>query len=519
MRTKKSAINMITALISQFIIILLGFISRRVMIDSIGVEYLGINGLMNNILIILSLAESGVGVAMVYALYKPLADNDIPKIRALMNFYKNTYRCLALFTALIGLSILPFLNILMKDNTVDNSVTIYLMFLFSSVCSYFYSYKISMNNADQNKYLSTIFNTITQILVLIVKVLVLYLTKNYILFLSIDIGSTLIKNIIFSRVIDKKYPYLKNKSKVELDAETKMELAKNIKSLFLGKIGYIISTASDNLVISSFISIKTVGLYSNYTTLTSSVSGFVSTFISSISASIGNLIAKESSEKIYEIFKVTYFINFWMYGWSSICLFCLSESFIILWLGEQYLMGKKVLFLIVFNFLINGLMAPIDSIKSAAGIYHPDRYIPLISAIVNMVISIALVKSYGISGVFIGTLISTILFNFWIKPVLVYKKIFKKNYTEYFLDILLKIGSILVVGFICFILGDSINNRSVLLEFIFKLLICFIVPNVLVVITMYKTKEFKYIYGILKGIVRKISFKISNIKVINNNEN
>ena len=208
-----------------------------------------------------------------------------------------------------------------------------------------------------------------------------------------------------------------------------------------------------------------------------------------------------------------------MYGWSSICLFCLSESFIILWLGEQYLMGKKVLFLIVFNFLINGLMAPIDSIKSAAGIYHPDRYIPLISAIVNMVISIALVKSYGISGVFIGTLISTILFNFWIKPVLVYKKIFKKNYTEYFLDILLKIGSILVVGFICFILGDSINNRSVLLEFIFKLLICFIVPNVLVVITMYKTKEFKYIYGILKGIVRKISFKISNIKVINNNEN
>ena len=236
MRTKKSAINMITSLVSQVIIILLGFISRRVLIDSIGVEYLGINGLMNNILTILSLAESGIGVAMVYALYKPLADKDIPKIRALMNFYKNTYRALAGLTALIGLSILPFLDFFMKDNTVENSAIIYLMFLFSSVCSYLWSYKISMNNADQNKYLSTIFNTVTQILVLLIKVIILYVTKNYILFLSIDIGSTLIKNIIFSRMIDKRYPYLKDKSKVKLDDETRKSLYINIKSLFLGKI-------------------------------------------------------------------------------------------------------------------------------------------------------------------------------------------------------------------------------------------------------------------------------------------
>ena len=236
MRTKKSAINMITSLVSQVIIILLGFISRRVLIDSIGVEYLGINGLMNNILTILSLAESGIGVAMVYALYKPLADKDIPKIRALMNFYKNTYRALAGLTALIGLSILPFLDFFMKDNTVENSAIIYLMFLFSSVCSYLWSYKISMNNADQNKYLSTIFNTVTQILVLLIKVVILYVTKNYILFLSIDIGSTLIKNIIFSRMMDKRYPYLKDNSKVKLDDETRTSLYPNIQSLFLGKI-------------------------------------------------------------------------------------------------------------------------------------------------------------------------------------------------------------------------------------------------------------------------------------------
>lgn len=514
MRTKKSAINMITALISQFVIILLGFISRRVMIDSIGVEYLGINGLMNNILTILSLAESGVGTAMVYALYKPLADNDIPKIRALMNFYKNTYRALAGLTALIGLSILPFLDFFMKDNTVKNAALIYLMFLFSSVCSYLYSYKISMNNADQNKYLSTIFNTVTQILVLVVKVLILYLTKNYILFLSIDIGSTLVKNIIFSRMMDKRYPYLKDKTKVKLDDETRESLYTNIKSLFFGKIGYILSTSSDNLVISSMISVKTVGLYSNYTTLTASVSGFVGVFISSISASVGNLMAKESKERVYEVYKVSAFINFWLYGFSAICLFCLSEPFVALWLGEQYILGKDVLFLIVFNFLLGGLIAPIDSIKSAAGLYKPDRFIPIVAAIVNLIISIVLVKPLGLSGVFIGTIVSTLLFSFWIKPVLVYKNIFNRSCLEYFIDIVVKVISILLIGYVCNLIGNIFYKEYTIMNLIFRTIICLIIPNILICISMYKTNEFKYVYSIISNTI-----KVNKIKVMLNQKN
>lgn len=510
MRTKKSVINMATALISQFIIVLLGFVSRRVMIDSIGVEYLGINGLMNNILTILSLAESGVGTAMIYALYKPLADNDVPKIRALMNFYKNTYRLLAIFTAILGLSILPFLDYFMKDNTVENASIIYLMFLFSSVSSYLYSYKISMNNADQNKYLSTIFNTVTQILVLIIKVLILYLTKNYILFLSIDIGSTLIKNIIFSRMMDKRYPYLKEKSKVKLDDETRESLYTNIKSLFFGKIGYILSISSDNLVISSMISVKTVGLYSNYTTLTSSVSGFVGVFISSISASIGNLIAKESKDKVYEVYKISSFVNFWLYGFSSICLFCLADSFIALWLGKEYIMRKGVLILIILNFLIGGIMAPIDSIKSAAGLYKPDRFIPIIAAIVNLILSIILVKPLGLSGVFIGTLISTLVFSFWIKPLIVYKYIFKRNVLEYFIDVFFKIFVTIICSLICLVIGEILFSEYTILNLILRLIICMIIPNVLMILFTFKTKEFKYILGIIRPIITKFKYIIVN---------
>lgn len=507
MRTKKSAINIITAFISQFILILLGFVSRKVMIDSIGVEYLGVNGLMSNILIILSLAESGIGTAMVYALYKPLAENDIPKIKGLMNFYKNTYRALAVLTALVGLSILPFLKYLMKDNTVENSITIYLLFLFSSVCSYLYSYKISMNNADQNKYLSTIFNTVTQILVLILKVLILYLTKNYILFLSIDIVSTLIKNFIFSKMMDKKYPYLMEKITEKLDKETKNSLYVNIKSLFIGKIGYIISVSSDNLVISSRISIKTVGLYSNYTTITSAVSGFVAIFISSISASIGNLLAEESKEKVYDIYKTTEFINFWLYFFSSICIFCLSETFISLWIGKEFLMGKGVLLLIVVNFFISGIMSPIDSVKCAAGLYKPDRYVTIIAAIVNFIISMLLAKPLGISGVFIGTLVSTILFSFWIKPVIVYKYIFKRNVFEYFKRMLFQSLITLIIGIICSFIGSSIFHEYTIVNLLCKLIVCLIISNITFILIYFRTNEFKYLFNIIIVLIKEYKSK------------
>lgn len=504
MRTQKSAKNMIAAFLSQAILIILGFVSRKVMIDSVGVDYLGINGLMNNILIILSLAESGIGAAILYALYKPLANNDIQEIKALMNFYKNTYRALAAFTTLAGLAILPFLKYLIKDNSVDNTLVIYLLFLFSSVSSYLFSYKVSINNADQNKYLYTIANTVTQVIVLILKIIILKVTNNYILFLSVDIFSTITKNIIFSKIVDKKYPYLKEKNNIKLNVEIKKELIKNIKALFVGKIGYIISTSSDNLVISSMINIKAVGLYSNYTTLTSSVYGFVSIFINSISASVGNLVAKESEEKIYEIFNITSFINFWLYTFSFVCLYCLSDPFIALWLGEEYILQKSVLFVIMLNFLLDGLLEPIGAVKNAAGIYYPDRYVPITSAIFNLVLSLILVRHLGLTGVFLATIFSKIFFTFWINPMLVFKIVFKKSVLSYFIKIILKIVFIFIVTFICYSIGEYFCCEYNIINFIGRIIICLFIPNLLLLLLSFNKDEFKYVVNIFKPFLKKL---------------
>ena len=504
-RTQKSIINTTVSIASQIIIILLGFISRRVLIYSVGVEYLGINGLMTNILTIFSLAESGIGMAIGYSLYKPLAENNIEKIKSLMRFYRNTYRALACLTGLIGGVFYPFLPIFLKGNTAQDANIIYLLFLGSSVCSYLWSYKITLNSSDQNKYLYTIANTVTQILVLIIKVFILYFTQNYILYLCLELGSTLIKNIIFSLILDKRYPYLKEKNVQKLGQEEKKKLFKNIKALFLGKIGYILSQCSDNLVISSIVNITSVGLYSNYTTLISSVSGFVTTFSGGVTASMGNLIASETKEKSYLVYKQIDFINFWMYTFSSICLLCLTEPFIKLWLGEDYVLSAAVLEITVLTFYLKGINSGIDIVKNASGLYYPDRYIPIMEALMNLIISIIFAFRYGLLGVLIGTLVSFVCFSFWIKPYFVYKYIFKINFVEYIKWEGKKIILSIFIGIVLYYSCLNITFSNVYMEFIVKLILCTCLSNIFLVAIFFKTKEFQYIKEFILKILKKLS--------------
>lgn len=492
-RTKKSVTNTTVSFISQLIIILLGFISRRVLIYSVGVQYLGINGLMTNILTIFSLAESGIGTAIGYSLYKPLAENNIEKVKSLMRFYRNTYRILAGMTAIVGLLFYPFLPIFLKDNTAPDANIIYFLFLGSSVCSYLWSYKVTLNSSDQNKYLYTIANTLTQILVLIVKVFILYFTQNYILYLCIELGSTLIKNIIFSIIMDKRYPYLKDKSVKKLDEVEKNTLFVNIKSLFFGKIGYILSQCSDNLVISSIVSITSVGMYSNYTTLISSVSGFVTTFSSGVTASMGNLIACETKEKSYEVYKKIDFINYWLYTFSAICLICLMEPFIMIWLGDDYVLEKGILIIAVLTFYLKGINSGIEIAKNAAGLYHPDRFVPIIEAALNLAISIVLAFRIGLLGVLIGTFVSFLCCSFWTKPYFVYRDVFGIEFSKYITWEGKRIVIALILGSFLYLFETMISFQNVYIDFIIKTISVVILSNSLLVLVFYKTREYIYI--------------------------
>lgn len=507
MRTRKSMINTVVSFVSQFILILLGFISRRVLIYNVGVEYLGINGLMSNILTIFSLAESGIGLAIGYALYKPLAENDIEQIKSLMRFFKYTYRALATGTAVIGMVFYPFLPIFLKDNTAPDANIIYLMFLFSSVVSYLWVYKTTLNSSDQNKYLYTIANTISQILVLVLKVLVLYFTQNYILYLSIDIGTTVVKNLIFCGIVDKRYPYLKDKNVRKLDPEVRKGLFTNIKALFFGKIGYIVSQCSDNLVISSIVSVTAVGMYSNYTTLISSVSGFVSTFSSGVTASMGNLIASDSKERVYMIYKRIDFINFWLYTFSAICLLCLIEPFVAIWLGEAFILSKEILILAVSIYFLRGINSGIDIAKNAAGLYYPDRYVPMCEAFLNMGISLALAPRYGVAGVLLGTLISFLSLSFWTKPYFVYRDVFCIPFVKYVVWEGRKIILCVLIALVTWYVVSLVTLDNLILNFCVKTAIALAMSNGLLLVIYFRSEEFQYIRALADSLLGRFRRK------------
>lgn len=511
MRTKNSIKNICISILTQIVITLLGFVSRKVFIDNLGTEYLGINGLLSNVLSMLSLVEGGIGTSIVYNLYKPLAENDEPRIIALVQLYKKLYGILAIIVFGLSLTLYPFLGILMKDGSTLTSINIiYFIFVSKNIISYLNAHKWSLINADQKGYVLAKYNLIFNILTTVSKIIVLVVTNNYILFLLIEIAIFVIQNLWNGKVVNERYPYIKTKKKYTIDKEIKSNLITNVKALFLHNIGSYCVLGTDNILISTFISVKAVGLYSNYTMIIGQLSSLLNPIVGGIGASVGNLIATENKEKNYEIFNVTYLINFWIYGVCVIFLYNLLESFINWWLGNDLLLDKLTFIIILINFYLSGMRNSIITFKSKAGIFTNDKYVPIIESIINLGSSIILVKYFGLSGILMGTTISTIVLPLWVQAKLVYNKIFNKSVSEYFKKYFLYLGITIGAGIITTALCNMIFING-FIGLIIKGIICVVVPNIILILIFYRSTELRYIKNILNGYIKKNNI-FGNIK-------
>ena len=510
MRIKNSMKNIYINILTQIVITLLGFFSRKVFLDSLGIEYLGINGLLTNILSMLGLVEGGIGASIVYNLYKPLANNDKPKIIALVQLYKKIYSILAIGIFILGLSLYPFLGILMNEGgNIPFISIIYIIFLIKNIISYLNAHKWSLINADQRGYILAKYNLLFNVITTISKVIILITTKNYILYLLIEAAIFIIQNIYNGKVVEKRYPYIKTKDKYIVEKEVKDNLIMNVKALFLHNIGGYCVFGTDNILISALINVKTVGLYSNYTMIISQVSSLLTPIINGIGASVGNLIATESKEKNYEIFKVANFISFWIYSFCSIALYNLINPFITWFFGEGLLLDRLTLLIVLINFYITGMRNVINIFKSKAGIFSQDKYVPIIESVINLGSSLILVKYLGLAGIFIGTTISSITIPLWIQSKLVYNNVFNKSVLEYFKNyviyIIMTVIASIITNRICYIFEISNNFTSL----IFKGIICFIIPNMLFLLVFFKTSEFQYLWNVFIPKITKVKVKLS----------
>lgn len=508
--------NIATGFLGQFIQIILGFFSRTIFIKYLATEYLGISGLFTNILSMLSLAELGVGSAIIYALYKPLAENNKEEITALMSFYKKSYKIIGLVIAIAGLCILPFLKVIIKDtpNIQENIYLIFFFYLFNTVITYFFSYKNSIIVADQKNYISSFINYTIYFFQTILQIVTLVWSKNFLLYLFVQSISIFVYNIIISRKADRMYPYIKNSCSSRLDTKTKNSLISNIKSLMIIKLSGVLVNNTDNMIITYFSGLSSVGLCSNYNMLIGMVNNILSQIFSGITASVGNLNAKEDSKKKEEIFNVINFMNFWMFGFSAICIIILSNDFIKLWLGsDKYVLPIYIPIVLAINFYMVGMQNAVWTYKNTMGIFKQGRYLLLVTSVINLILSMILGRYMGLFGILISTAIARLVTNTWYDPYAIYKYGFKKNCINYFYRyikfLLIIVLNFVITGYLC-----NLVNYSPLFTFITKLIICMIVPNTIIVIIFYNSIEFKYIKDIIVSLSNKILCKKNKLKNI-----
>ena len=494
--------NAFWSYISMIATFVIRFISRTTFIHFLGKEYLGINGLFASVLGVLSFAELGIGTAMNFSLYKPVAEKSIEKIKSYMHYYKWAYRAVAAVVCILGLALLPFLDVLVKDpGNVGDIRIYYLVFLFDTVVSYFVSYKFSVAYAEQKGYLFTNINTIVSLATVLAQIVVLLVWQNYLLFLIISSVVNLLKNIFVSRYLDRLYPYLRERNVKPLPNEDKKVLIQKVKALVIHKIGEVSVHQTDNIIISAFINVSAVGLISNYNLLITTVSSCISVLFNSATGSLGNLVATESSEKQHQIFRIYRFICFWFYGFTAIALYVLATPFITLWLGEEMIVSDAVIGLILLNYYMIGHRVCLNNIKTVGGIVEEDRYVALIQAVVNLVASIALVKLIGLPGVYAGTVLQGMISTV-VKPIIVYKKMFGISSKYYFVDSVKYLAAVVLGLLPCLAVRHIAMQQISVFGFICNILVVAVVPNLLFLLCFFRRKEFRYVLDAAKRVLR-----------------
>jgi len=498
MRTKKATINVLISVISFVIGFLPIIFVRKVFINELGSDLLGLSSLYTNIIGYLSIVEMGIGSAIIFSLYKPYADNDWIKINALLKHYKKMYQIIGVIVLAAGLVMLPILDLFITDSINMTEARLYfLLFLVNTVIGYYFSYKFCVPTVAQEGYRVTIANTIAKLGIAIMQIIGLLLVHSFYLYLAIQIIGNLIFYIGLSLYIDSKYTSLKRSKVTNLEVEEKSNLNKNIKALMFHKIGGVVVFGTDNLIISSFINLSAVARYSNYSLIIGAIQGMTSTAMTGITSSIGNLLVEKDRDAAYIIHKRLFFVNFWIVSMITIVLFNMLTPFVILWLGEGQTIDKFTLFIVIANMYFQLMRGSVERFYEGGGSYYRDRYAPIFELSINLIASLLLVNLLGLPGVFLGTLISNLTVVFWVKPKVTYKYIFKVKLRKYFVMYLKYLFIALIPFLICYFITSSFHMLTGAAVFFVECILNLLVINIFYLLVFWRNEEFIYFKNLL----------------------
>lgn len=452
-------------------------------------------GLLGNVLGALSITELGISTAIGFSLYKTLAEKDYKSTSALMSVYRKAYAVIGVFAAAAGVILFISLDFFVPaEKQPDGTSLAYFVFLFDIVIKYFLSYKTTLISSDNQSYKLTPISISMSVMQTVLQIAVLLIFKNYSAYILVQLICTVITAALQNRFVTRQYPEVDFYSKEHLSDLQKGQLKKNIGGLFITKIGDYLINSTDNLIITKMVSLEATGIYSNYLLIREVVNGFISSIFGGITAGMGNVVAIESDDKKKEVFNTLMFCAYFIYSFEAVCFLCLFNSFIgDIWVGKEFLFDQVTVTIIVVNNYLTGLRIPMITMKTASGTYMEDSWVPFAFSAINLVSSVFLAKRIGIAGVFLGTMIGSLLTADWYRPIVIYKKVFHSNVKEYYKRYILYIALGLGIMALSYRLCSLISFGNELLTFIVKALIAVSIPIFINTVIFFKTKEFSQI--------------------------
>lgn len=492
-RTTNSLRNAGAAVAGQLLNNLLRFACRTVFLYTLGKEYLGISGLYANVITILSITELGFGTAITFSLYEPLSRDDWETVKSLMLFFRNAYRIIALAVLVLGLGLTPLLPRLMTGVTDKiNIYHYYLLYLAQSVVSYlFFSYKSVLLVADQRKYTVDYIAYACQIGMALAQMAVLLLWRSFLAYTVLQILCSAAQNVFTAWVVDRRYPYLKGKA-AKLAPEQRKSIVTRVYAMSLNKICNAVGTATDNLVISSFVSVLAVGLYSNYEIIVQIFQKLLKGIFTAFTSSLGNLFATERRERTAFLFRCLNMLNNGFIILCGACFLTLFQPFIALWAGEDYLLSYPVVITIVLNFATNYLQNVVQIFREACGVFVRGKYRPVATTVLNLGISLLLVKPMGIAGVFWGSIFSRMVTTWWFDAWLLCRTCFGVSPRRYYWES----GLTVVLTGLCAGLVELLFRSHPAVTWpllIFKAVTCAVISMGTWLLLNFRTPEFAYL--------------------------
>lgn len=527
MRTKNSVINIIVSCLSYGIIMIGSFVTRKIFVDILGLEIVGIDGAFTNVVNTLAIVELGLGVGIVYKLYKPIAEKNWNQVAVVLCFLRRCYTVIASCVAILGISLAYFVVMPLKEDFSKIWLAqIFILYVIDVVTSYLYSHKRAMFIADQRNYVNNIIHIAAQLVLFISQIFVLKFFASFEGYLLCKIGSRLIENLIISYRFDKKYSFVNLKIRQFMPDIEKKDLFKNMKALLLHKISGFGTTTVSNLIIAYCVSLRVTGIYNNYMLIVMALTTVTNEIFNGIIASFGNLLNTSGAKKVYENFNILYFLNFLLYSFIVTAFVCLSTPFISIWTGENSAFGIWTTIAITGYMYIYGMRQSIGMAKVSAGIYDQDKYLAVIGALITFIFSWILVKPLGISGVMLGNIIGIVAIPYWVQPFLVYDGIFKKSVKSYHVKFVIYTFLTMLYAFISYALCDFIYRNTHVVDnlsgnfarclnisekislhvsqILVNAVICVVIPNLLNLILFCRTKEFKSLWNYLKSFLKRV---------------